>query len=111
MNHQIGTNMAKFSFQSRYRKTDQIIVDGVETVGTWKQPNYLIERPKENFILRYYVTNAVEGRPDLIANQLYGTPTLDWVLIAFNSPTECLNWPTAGTTIEYPSQDLVLSQL
>ena len=103
--------MAKFAFNSRYRNTDMIIVDNVETVGTWNQPTYLEQRPGEEFIFKYSINSAVEGRPDLIATELYGTPFLDWVLIAFNSPAEVLNWPTAGTTIEYPDQELVLSQL
>jgi hypothetical protein len=103
--------MAKFSFNSRYRQTDKIIVDDIETVGTWSQPSYLVERPSEDYISKYAVTSAVEGRPDLIATELYGTPLLDWVLIAFNGPAEVLNWPTVGTTIDYPVKDLVLSEL
>ena len=103
--------MAKFNFHSRYRKTSPIIVDNAETIGTWSQPNYLVERPLDKFILKYSVTSAIEGRPDLIAQAVYGASDLDWVIIAFNSPTEILNWPTAGTTIEYPSQDLVMSEL
>lgn len=103
--------MAKFATNSRYHKTDKIIVDGIETVGTWNQPSYLVERPSDDYILKYSVNNVVEGRPDLIAAQVYGSPLLDWVLIAFNSPAEVLNWPTAGTTIDYPTPDLVFSQL
>lgn len=87
------------------------IVDGVETVGTWNMPTYLVERPDNSMIYKYYVSSAVEGRPDLIANFVYGTPLLDWVIIAFNNPNDILNWPMAGETIEYPHQDLVMSQL
>lgn len=103
--------MAKFNSRSRYRRSQMVIADGVETVGTWSQPSYLKERPDSSFISTFYVTNAHEGRPDLIADRIYGSPDLDWVLIAFNAPNEILNWPTAGTTIEYPSRDLVFAKL
>lgn len=103
--------MAKFTSNSRYRTTDMIIVGGAETLGAWNQPSYLLERPGDDFIASFAVNNTVEGRPDLIANEIYGTPLLDWVIIAFNAPTELLNWPTAGTTIEYPMKELVLAEL
>jgi hypothetical protein len=103
--------MAKFNFHSRYRKTDKIIVDDIETVGTWSQPSYLIERPSDKFIFKYAVTSATEARPDLIAKEIYGAADLDWVLVAFNGPAEVLNWPTSGTTIDYPSKDLVMAEL
>ena len=103
--------MVQFDYMSRYRQTEQIVVDGKETVGYWNQPSYLSERPANAYINRLYISSALAGRPDLIANALYGSPQLDWVLIAFNNPTEPLNWPSPGTTIEYPSYDLVRSEL
>lgn len=101
--------MAKFAFSSRFYNTDMIIVDGYETVGTWNQPSYLVERPSEGLIAKFYVPNALEGRPDLIAQQIYGNPKLDWVLIAFNNPPELLNWPRAGDLIEIVDPAIVYS--
>lgn len=103
--------MVDFNFRSRYRRTQVGIYEGAETVGVWNQPNFLKQRPSEDQIFRYYVSSAFEGRPDLIADSVFGSPFLDWVLIAFNAPVEVLNWPPAGTTIEYPSPYLVQSQL
>jgi len=88
-----------------------IVVDGVETVGTWNQPSYLLERPDETMIDKFYVSNAVEGRPDLIAQAMYGSPELDWVIIAFNNPPEILNWPRAGDMIDIVMRELVFAEL
>lgn len=101
--------MSEFDFSSRFRNTNLTIVEDHETVGVWNQPSYLVERPAESFISKFYVNNAYEGRPDLIANQMYGNPKLDWVIIAFNNPPELLNWPRAGDLIEIVDPSLVYS--
>lgn len=103
--------MADLSKFSRFVKTERIIVDGQETYGTWNQPNFLSKRPPEGDIGVFRVTSAVEGRPDLISNQVYGTPLFDWVIISFNGVVDTLNWPKAGDTIEYPLDKVVLSEL
>lgn len=96
---------------SRFKRTVPIIVDGKETYGRWTQMPFLQERPAEEFIKIFQVTSALEGRPDLISQQVYGTPLLDWVIIAFNKVRQPLNWPRAGDVIEYPADSLVLPQL
>ena len=100
-----------FQYRSRYRKSEMIIVDGMETVGTWNQPSYITERPESQFIQKFYVTNALEGRPDLIANIVYGSAELDWTIIAFNNPSEILNWPRAGEYIEFVDRTIVFGEL
>jgi hypothetical protein len=99
--------MAKLDDFSRFFQTGETIVDGNETFGIWKPPSFIRVRPLEEKIGRFRVTSQTEGRPDLIANALYGTPLLDWVLISFNKVRDPLNWPRAGTTIEYPIDSLV----
>ncbi len=96
---------------SRLKKTPPTIVDGKETFGVWVQPDFLLERPSEDNIGVFSVTNQFEGRPDLISHRLYGTPLLDWVLIAFNGVRDPFNWPRAGDLIEYPLDTVVLPQL
>ena len=96
---------------SRFRNTELILVDDQEVFGTWSQPQFLLERPDESLINKFRVTSALEGRPDLIAARLYGTPQLDWVLVAFNNVRDVLNWPRAGDTIEYPLETVVFPQL
>lgn len=80
-------------------------------MGAWQRPSWLIHRPEHDRIHTYYVTNRTEGRPDLISNEVYNTPYLDWVIVAFNNPLENLNWPRAGTTIEYPDDSVVYTEL
>lgn len=103
--------MDTFGYRSRYRTTPAMLFDGVETMGVWGQPSYLRQRPSQNLIRKYYVTSAVEGRPDLIANSVYGSPELGWVVIAFNRPSEILNWPRAGDVIEIVDRQLVYGEL
>lgn len=96
---------------SRFSRTPRIIVDGKETYGSWVQPSFLKNRPSDDQIQTFRVTSAMEGRPDLIANAVYGTPLLDWVIISFNKVRNTLNWPAAGDLIEYPIDDLVIPEL
>lgn len=96
---------------SRFKNTERIIVDGAETYGTWNQPLFLTKRPSDDKIGVFRVTSAAEGRPDLIANEVYGTPLLDWVIISFNGVRDTMNWPRAGDTIEYPLDSVVLPEL
>lgn len=99
--------MTKLDDFSRLFQTDKTIVDDNETFGIWNPPQFLKVRPEESKISRFRVTTQTEGRPDKIANELYGTPLLDWVLISFNKVREPLNWPKAGDTIEYPVESIV----
>jgi hypothetical protein len=96
---------------SRFKNTELLLVDGKETYGRWAALRFLKERPPEGQIKVYQVTAAKEGRPDLIAQEVYGTPLLDWVLIAFNDVRDTLNWPLAGQLIEYPLDTVVLPAL
>lgn len=107
----IGIKMIKLDSFSRFKKTDMIIVDGHETFGRWTMFNFLKERPPEDKIRVYNVTADSEGRPDRISNEIYNTPLLDWVLIAFNNVRDPLNWPKSGITIEYPVDTIVLPEL
>jgi len=103
--------MPKADDFSRFSKSELIIVDGKETYGAWAQFKFLKTRPAEDLIKVFQVTSVTEGRPDLIANQVYGTPLLDWVLIAFNNVRDTLNWPMAGSLIEYPVDSIVLPEI
>jgi len=102
---------------SRFTKTNKIIVDGKETYGSWQTQSWLKEKPDDAYILVFRVNNLFEGRPDLISNQVYGTPFLDWVLISFNhkyydnEADQVLNWPKAGSIIRYPSEIIVFPEI
>ncbi len=96
---------------SRFRRTPLTIVDGQETFGRWVPPSFLTERPADDRIGVFSVTGANEGRPDLISHAVYGTPALDWVIIAFNGVRNTLNWPRAGDVVEYPFDSVVIPEL
>ena len=96
---------------SRFRQTQLVIFDGKETYGRWRPLSIFSRRPSDDQIDVFSVTSALEGRPDLISNAVYGTPYLDWVLIAFNKVRDPLNWPRAGDVIEYPLDSVVLPEL
>lgn len=103
--------MADFGEFSRFFQTDEVIVEGKETVGVWNPPDFIKKRPEDDKIGRFRVTTQTEGRPDMIANEIYGTPKLQWVLISFNKIRDPLNWPRAGDTIEYPVEEVVFPQV
>jgi len=88
-----------------------MLLDGKEVYGRWVPPSYLLERPTDDKINYYKVTSVTEGKPHLIAYEVYGTELLDWVIIAFNDVRDPLNWPEAGTIIMYPSETIVLPEL
>jgi len=110
--------MADLNNLSRLLQTEQIIFQGKETFDVWQDFPWLRQRPSDDQIANYQVTSATEGRPDLIANEIYGSPILGWVLIAFaarvsndNTAKSALNWPKAGAIIEYPISSLVITSL
>jgi hypothetical protein len=103
--------MSQLDEYSRYKNTEMILYDGNETLGSWTQPSFIINRPTEDLIGVFRVTSALEGRPDEISNRLYGTPLLDWVLISFNNARRSLNWPKTGEIIEYPLRSIVIPEV
>lgn len=102
--------MSDLGDNTRFYNTENIIVDGSETLGRWSEPKFL-QSVGESDIYAYQVDNTKEGRPDLIANELYDAPELSWVLISFNQIRQPLNWPAAGQVIKYPARTLVFSEL
>ena len=96
---------------SRFKETQPIIFDGKETFGSWKMPQFLVQDIDELQIIRIMVTNGRNGRPDLIASDIYGSPQYFWVLIAYNKPKNPIGWPAVGEVIRAPIADIVLANL
>jgi hypothetical protein len=98
---------------SRFNNTKRALFEGNEVYGTWNRPRWLLVKPPESEILTYLVSARFEGRPDLISNALYGTTSMDWVIVSFNlqfynHSEEVFGWPKAGTTIWYPTRASVM---
>lgn len=96
---------------SRFSSTEMVIIEGNETYGRWNMPSFLKEQPDDSDIGIFKVTASTECRPDLISQEIYGTPLLDWVLISFNNVRNVLNWPKSGDLIEYPVESIVIPEV
>jgi len=101
----------KANSYSRFRDTPTILQDGEEVWGTWHKQSFLTKQLPQSQQTAYRVGNDKEGRPDLIAQELYGTSKLDWLLIAHNDALDVFNWPRAGTVITAPITSVVLGEV
>ncbi len=97
----------------RFRRTPPLVFDGRDTYGTWKQPSWLVTRPADDLIGRIVASSQHEGKPHLLAQDIYDSQLLHWVLIAFNFPRSAVvfGWPRAGDIVEYPDESLVIPEL
>lgn len=96
---------------SRFQTTETVLQDGEEVWGTWNQPSFLAKEVPRDRQTAIKITSDRAGRPDLIAQDLYGTTKLDWLLIAFNDAHGVFNWPRTGTVITAPIVDIVLGEV
>lgn len=95
---------------SRFKATEAVVVDGVETFGVWKQPSWL-SALKEDDLNQFVVPGNMERRPDLISADIYGSSFFFWVLIAVNKPLDPFSWPKTGTVILYPDESIVIANV
>jgi len=91
---------------SRFKNTEHVRVDGVETFGRWKRPPAL-EQLDINQVIKLQVTSDLEGRPDLIANEYYYSPYYDWIIIMYNNPENPVGWPKTGEIIDIPIRNAI----
>lgn len=96
---------------SRYKKTDQVVVNGKTSFGLASKFNFL----DKNFVgdnkTKIIVNERYKHNPSLIAFDYYGDATLYWVVVLYNSPRSIFRWPELNTEIEIPNSNLVISQL
>lgn len=97
---------------SRFKFSESVIINGKETFGLWKRPDFMkIENVPDTEVSYFAVDQSTAGRPDLISQQFYRTPYLEWVVIMFNKPLNPIGWPKSGTVIQLPSSKIVFSGL
>jgi len=96
---------------SRFRQTEVIKKNGGETFGLWSKPSFLTTEFPEDEIVKFEVTSPYKGRPDLIADEIYGDPQLAWVVIASNRTFDTINWPTTGMVLRLPPVSEVLGNI
>ena len=93
---------------SRFKDTEAVSKDNSISFGLWKRPAFTnLDDLAEEDITTFQVTQFRAGRPDLIANDLYGTPSLEWVITMANRPLNPLGFPRAGSIIRVPKKDTV----
>lgn len=95
--------------QSRFGLSTPIIFDGVETFGLVTPYSFLNpDNLKPTDITSLAITPDLAGKPWAIAQKLYNSPVLDWVIVLFNKPLNPVGWPAIGTVIKAPSVSVVL---
>ena len=96
--------------QSRFRFSTSIVTpEGKETFALTNKHFFLNSANlKDDQIISIEITPELAGKPWAIANQLYNSPVLDWVIVLFNKPLNPVNWPLIGTVIKAPIQSVVL---
>lgn len=96
--------------QSRFRFSKAVVTtNGAETFALMNKHFFL--DPKnlaDDQIISVEITPDLVGKPWAIADKLYNSPVLDWVIVLFNRPLNPVNWPQAGTVIKAPIQSVVL---
>jgi hypothetical protein len=95
--------------QSRFNLSTPIMFNGVETFGLLTQFPFLDPNNLEpSQIQNITITPDLAGKPWAIANKLYNSPVLDWVIVLFNKPLNPVGWPKNGTVIKAPVVTVVL---
>jgi len=88
---------------SRYRTTDVVRFNNVETLGPWPGFSWLKSTPWLTII----VDSSFAGRLDLLSYKYYGTVDYWWAIMYYNNITD-INWPKGGDTVKLPSPSLIL---
>lgn len=99
------------SQHSRFQDSTAIVADGVETFGLMTKPFFLDPKnlDPDTQIISITITPDLAGRPWAIANKIYNSPVLDWVVVLFNKPLNPVSWPANGSVIKLPVPSVVLA--
>jgi len=95
---------------SRFANAEPILVGNKATFGRWARPSFMYESNlNEDQIIKVSIDQSNAGRPDLIANEYYGSDRLEWIVVLFNRPLEPIGWPKTGTVIHIPSKNVIFT--
>lgn len=95
---------------SRFRNTGRITFNGNRTYGLWKRPE-VFDKLKDDDIIYYPVDHSLAGRPDIIAEEQYGSQHYYWIIVMYNAPKNTIGWPFPNTTIRVPKYDSIIGLL
>lgn len=102
-----------YGVYSRLRFVEYIIDEDLNRARLGLRDKTFINDIKEGNIsyVKYIIPSEFEYRPDLIANALYGSVELWWVLYEYNEFTHPFNDFYAGRQILVPEKSELESQL
>lgn len=95
----------------RYKNLNSIDYKGHIAYGKARKYAFTSIPITDSRIKNYKVKAGQEGRPDLIANAVYGDSKLFWVLLEYNNVVDVFGWPKIGSIIRYPTESAVLPEL
>lgn len=76
-------------------------------LGWWERKIF----PKAASDVEYVVTRKYEGRPDLLAFDLYGRANLQWFVMQYNAISDLNEDFTEGTVISLPTRARLFGEL
>jgi hypothetical protein len=91
---------------SRYIDTEQVFWKKEESFGLY-EVSERIKSLKPKDLISIKITTGLAGRPDLIAQENYGTPYYSWVIVIHNSPLNPIGLPKQGDVITIPTATIV----
>lgn len=93
---------------SRFKETELVTRQGVQTFGRWVRPDFVnLSKLEAEDIISLTIDQRFAGRPDLISLEFYGVPQLEWIVVMFNNPLNPLGFPVIGSVIKLPSKAAV----
>lgn len=76
-------------------------------IGWWEK--YAYEKRDDD--IRYTISSRQQGRPDLIAYDVYGKTSLMWLVLQYNSIVDQNTELTAGKLLRLPTQRRVMLEI
>ena len=78
-----------------------------DRLGWWDQVIF----PQSHTDISIIVSNRYKGRPDLIAYDVYGDPSLQWVVLQYNNIIDVVSELEEGNVVTLPSRRRLLGEL
>lgn len=90
----------------RYSQGGTIELHG-NAIAWWERQVY----PKSETDISYTISPIYARRPDLLANDLYGTPILQWFILQYNTIVDINNEFVEGNKLILPTKARLFGEL
>tara|TARA_R110000765_G_scaffold92610_1_gene174887 strand:- start:1729 stop:2025 length:297 start_codon:yes stop_codon:yes gene_type:complete len=91
------SRFSKFSFTSQLHKGK--VIKNIHTSPKWSELEITMGKMSFNLAV---IPAGMEGRPDLISNDVFGTPNYWWLICTANNILDPFEELKAGKTIKIP---------